>query len=81
MQEIQTQGRMKQKMTKVFVSYHFTTKDLKFNGFGNWVGEFETGSYSKDDMDKFIISLEETISRVLKKGLGKECQVKVLFYR
>ncbi len=66
-------------MKKVFVSYHFTTKNAKFNGFGNYIGEFEEEGY--EDLSKFILDLQDTIGNLLTEKLNTEVQVKVLYFR
>ena len=78
MQSIEIKREVKQ-MKKVFVSYHFTTKDGEFNGFGNYVGEFDAEGY--DDIAKFILELQNAIANELLNKIEKECQVKVLFFR
>ncbi len=80
LQEIKQLERREEKMTQVFVSYHYTTKDLKFNGFGNYIGEFDEEAYS-DDKKNFILDLQEAISKELQDQINMECQVKVLFFR
>ena len=67
-------------MKKVFVSYHFTTKDAKFNGFGNYIGEFNSEDYM-DDLAMFILDIEDTIAHKLKEKLNMEVAVKVLYFR
>ena len=67
-------------MTEVFVSYHFTAKNGKMNGFGNYIGEFEKGSY-EDNMKSFILDLQETITKLLEEKLGMSVGVKILFFR
>ena len=67
-------------MTQVFVSYHYTSTDLKYNGFGNYIGEFDEEAYL-DDKAKFILDLQEAISNVLQEKIKMECQIKVLFFR
>ncbi len=67
-------------MKKVFVSYHFTAKNGKMNGFGNWMGEFEEGQYESDPA-KFILDTQETIEKLLSEKLKMEVGVKVLFFR
>lgn len=66
-------------MVEVFVSYHFTTTDLKNNGFGNFVGKFSRAVYT--NKSTFIQHLEEHISLALKSQLKIECGVKVLFFK
>ncbi|KKM69057.1 hypothetical protein LCGC14_1454770 [marine sediment metagenome] len=78
MQSIEIEKEVNQ-MKKVFVSYHFTTKDGEFNGFGNYVGEFDSESY--EDIAKFILELQDAIANELLHKIEKECQVKVLFFR
>ena len=67
-------------MKKIFMSYHFTSKDGKMNGFGNWIGEFEEGQYDNDPA-KFILDAQETIERLLKDKLKFEVGVKILNFR
>ena len=65
---------------QVFVSYHFTTLDGKFNGFGNYVGEFNVEVY-KGNLAKFIMDLEKSIGMSLENNLGKKVAIKVLYFR
>ncbi|KKK52131.1 hypothetical protein LCGC14_3107980 [marine sediment metagenome] len=67
-------------MKKVFVSYHFTTKNAKLNGFGNYIGEFDEEAYM-NDIARFILDLEATISKLLGEKLNMEVGVKVLYFR
>ncbi len=67
-------------MRKVFVSYHFTAKDGKMNGFGNWMGEFEEGQYESSP-EKFILDAQETIEKLLLQKLNMEVGVKILFFK
>ena len=67
-------------MKKIFMSYHFTAKDGKMNGFSNWIGEFEEGQYESDPA-KFILDAQETIEKLLKDKLKFEVGVKILFFR
>ena len=67
-------------MKQVFVSYHFTTKNGEYNGFGNYIGEFEGEAYV-NDMRKFILDLEEIIEKNLLEKIKLEVQVKVLYFR
>lgn len=67
-------------MKKVFVSYHFTSKDGKFNGFGNYVGGFNSEDYM-DDLAMFILDVEDTIAHKLKDKLNMEVAVKVMYFR
>lgn len=67
-------------MKEVFVSYHFTARSGKLNGFGNYIGQFEDDAYTNDKRN-FILNLEETISNLLKDKLGFEVAVKVMFFR
>lgn len=69
-----------EKKRKIFASYHFTSLDLKFNGFGNYVGEFDVESY-KDDPGKFILDLEKSVSMAVSEKLKMEVTVKVLYFR
>ena len=68
------------KMTQVFVSYHFTAKNGKMNGFGNYVGAFNQEEY-KNELGKFILDLEETISKLLKEKLKMEVGVKIMNFK
>lgn len=65
---------------KVFASYHFTTMDGKFNGFGNYVGEFNMEVY-EGAIDKFIIDLEKSISMALENQMGLRVAIKVLWFK
>jgi len=67
-------------MKQVFVSYHFTTKDAKFNGFGNYIGQFDADIYGSD-LARFIIDLEENIAKSLEIQLNIDAKVKVLYFR
>lgn len=64
----------------MFCSYHFTTLDGKFNGFGNYVGEFHMEIY-EGQLEKFILDLEKTLKMVLEQQLGKQLAVKVLYFK
>jgi len=65
---------------KVFASYHFTSMDAKFNGFGNYVGMFDTESYA-ENIEKFIEDLEKCIENSLNEKLGIGVKVKVMWFR
>ncbi|KKM63671.1 hypothetical protein LCGC14_1509150 [marine sediment metagenome] len=65
---------------QVFVSYHFTTMDAKFNGFGNYIGEFNMEIY-KGNLAKFIQDLEKSIAMSLEQNIGKKVAIKVLYFR
>ena len=80
MQETQSIKKKEVTMKKVFVSYHYTALDLSANGFGNYLADFNPEGY-EDDPASFILDLEETIARVLEEKIGKEAQVKVMFFR
>lgn len=67
-------------MNKVFVSYHYTAKNGKYNGFGNYMGEFSAGAY-EDDPGKFILDLEETIAKQLEEKTKMPCGIKIMFFR
>ena len=67
-------------MKQVFVSYHYTTMDAKYNGFGNYVGKFNTELYA-GDLSKFILHLEKAIAMQLESQLNMPCQIKVMFFR
>ncbi len=67
-------------MKQVFVSYHFTTKNGEYNGFGNYISEFEEEAYI-NDMRKFILDLEEIIAEKLLEKIKLKVQVKVLYFR
>lgn len=67
-------------MKQVFVSYHYTSKDGKYNGFGNYIGEFRAEDYM-NDMGSFILQLEETIAHQLEEKIELPCAVKVMFFR
>lgn len=64
----------------VFVSYHFTTHDLKHNGFGNYVGKFNTEIYV-GNMAKFIQDLEKSVNLAVEEMLGTKVHVKILYFR
>jgi len=68
------------KMKQVFVSYHYTSKDGKYNGFGNYIGEFRHEDYL-NSLANFILQLEETIAYELEEKTGKPCAVKIMFFR
>ncbi len=74
------QLKRREKMKEVFASYHYTTTDLKFNGFGNYIGEFDEEAYLNDKA-KFILDLQKTIAIQLADQMGMECQIKVLYFR
>ena len=44
-----TQETYNEDRKQVFVSYHFTTMDAKFNGFGNYVMERISDSSHQED--------------------------------
>jgi len=67
-------------MREVFVSYHFTAKNGKINGFGNYLAAFEEDAYMNNKKE-FILGLEETIAHELEKKINMEVQVKVLFFK
>lgn len=67
-------------MSQVFVSYHFTTKDGTFNGFGNYIADFNQEDY-RDNIAKFILELEDVIAKELRDKINIDCKVKVLFFR
>ncbi len=68
------------KMKQVFVSYHYTSKDGKYNGFGNYIGEFNPEDYL-DSLAGFILQLEETIAHQLEEKIEIPCAVKIMFFR
>ena len=69
------------KMTKkIFVSYHFTATNGKFNGFGNYMAQFNPEEY-EEEPDKFILDLQETIAHLLETKLNTPVAVKILFFR
>lgn len=65
---------------EVFISYHFTTRDLKHNGFGNFVGLFNKEVY-KNNLGTFIEDAQKSIEMALEDKLEIKCVVKVLFFR
>ncbi|HEC37464.1 hypothetical protein LCGC14_0476700 [marine sediment metagenome] len=67
-------------MKQVFASYHFTAKNGKLNGFGNYLGEFDEEIYERD-MGRFILDLEKTIANQLLEKISLEVQVKILYFR
>ena len=67
-------------MRMIFVSYHFQTKDFKFNGFGNIVSKFYPEAYN-NNLPKFILDLEKSISMALEVVHKSKFDVKVLFFR
>ena len=67
-------------MEEVFVSYHFTSLDLKYNGFGNYVGKFSMEVY-QGNKAQFILDLEKSISMRLGDELDMEVTIKVLYFR
>lgn len=67
-------------MTNVFVSYHFTTKDGKLNGFGNYIGQFNNEDY-KDNLAFFILQLEKEIAKAVEEKINMPVSVKVLYFR
>ena len=67
-------------MKQVFVSYHYTAKNGKFNGFGNYIGEFNPEDY-QNDLRNFILMLEETIAKVFEDQTKIPCKIKVMFWR
>ncbi len=67
-------------MKQVFVSYHYTSKDGQFNGFGNYIGEFRHEDYL-NSLSGFILELEETIAHQLEEKTKMPCAVKVMFFR
>ena len=70
----------KEEKMKIFCSYHFTTKDGKMNGFGNWMGEFPKEAY-ENAPEKFILEAQKTIEGLLAEKIGTEVAVKILFFR
>lgn len=80
MQSIEIKKEVKETMKKVFVSYHYTSKDGQYNGFGNYIGEFRAEDYM-NDLKSFILQLEETISHQLEQKIELPCSVKVMFFR
>lgn len=67
-------------MRELFVSYHFTAKNGKINGFGNYIGAFDEEAYT-DDKRKFILDLEEAIANQVEKKISLQVQVKVLNFK
>lgn len=67
-------------MKQVFVSYHYTSKDGKYNGFGNYIGEFRHEDYL-NSLSGFILELEETIAHQLEEKTDMPCAVRVMFFR
>jgi len=65
---------------QVFASYHFTTMDGKYNGFGNYVGEFNMEVY-EGNLSKFVQDLEKSIKMALEENLNKELAIKILYFR
>lgn len=71
---------------EVFFSYHYTTLDLKYNGFGNYVGVFSTEAYAGQGKAKFILDAEKSIGMAVEEylksqGVDSKVQVKVLFFQ
>lgn len=67
--------------SKVFASYHFCQIDQPLiQGFGNFVGQFDTESY-RGRIEEFIIHLEKHLKTLLEEQLQKKIQVKVLYFR
>lgn len=67
-------------MKQVFVSYHYTSKDAQYNGFGNYIGEFNPKDYL-ESLSGFILQLEETIAHELEEKTDMPCAVKIMFFR
>lgn len=67
-------------MMEVFASYHFTSLDLKYNGFGNYIGKFYKEVYA-GNLSKFIEHIEKAITMELESQLNMKLKVKVLFFR
>ena len=64
----------------IFASYHFQTKDFKFQGFGNVVTKFYPELY-KNNLPKFLQDLEKSISMALNSIHKMEFEVKVLYFK
>lgn len=65
---------------QVFASYHWTSKNGKLNGFGNWMGQFDKAAYTNNPRE-FLLDMERTISNLLTEKLQKEVQVRILYFR
>lgn len=76
----QMQENLGIELTDVFASYHFQTKDFKFQGFGNIVTKVPVEMY-KGNMGKFIENFQKTIVMALKMIHKKEFEVRILFWR
>lgn len=81
MQGIIVKEKGGEQMKQVFASYHYTSLDAKYNGFGNYVGQFDSDIYGSDDTARFILDLEENIAKALETELDLKVKVKVLFFR
>jgi hypothetical protein len=67
-------------MKEIFASYHFTTLDQKFNGFGNYVGKFNISLYL-NNMSKLVLDLEKSIAMALESELKLKVQIKLMYFR
>ena len=67
-------------MREVFASYHFQTKDFKFMGYGNIVSKFYPEVY-QNNLPKFILDLEKSISMALETLHKNKFDVKILYFR
>ena len=67
-------------MKQVFVSFHYTARDRKVNGFGNYIGEFDPEEH-ENDLRSFILFLEKTIAKVFEEQTQIPCTIKIMFWR
>ena len=67
-------------MKQIFVSFHYTAKNRKVNGFGNYVGEFSPEDY-QNDLRNFILDLEKQIAEVFETQTKIPCTIKIMFWR
>lgn len=77
---IQMEEKIGVKLNDVFASYHFQTKDFKYQGFGNIVSKFPLEMY-QGNMGKFIEDFQKTIEMALYTIHKMSFEVKILFWR
>lgn len=76
----QMQSELGIKFKDIFASYHFQSKDFKYQGFGNIVCKFPLENF-EGNMGSFIEGLQKTISMALYQINKIDFEVKILFWR
>lgn len=74
------QNKLGVRLNDVFASYHFQTKDFKYQGFGNIVSKFPLEMY-QGNMGKFVEDFQKTIEMALYTIHKMDFEIKILFWR